>query len=170
MTRQEYLNQKTEEVTPVSGTINNLLEYLIIRKQCEEFEDRDITEFLTEDDYEAFDVNFNKCLESLQSKDVTDEIKLEQSDIEKVHEMMKLTGWKWAGIGENCKSAIPSVEQIIGCIKYCYEESLKSGHARGGCSTGGVNVETDILGHSVRIAFEQFEISQYDEENDGCGE
>ena len=164
MTRQEYLNQKTEDVTPVSGTIKDLSEYLEIRKQCEEFEGRDITEFLTEDDYKAFDANFNKCLESLQFKDVTDELKLERSDIEEIHGMMELTGWKWAGSGENGESAVPSEKQIIECIKYCYEESLKSGHARGGCGTGGVNVETDILGHSVYITFEHFNISYYDGE------
>lgn len=160
MTRQEYLNQKTEEVVPVSGTINNLLEYLIIRKQCEEFEDRDITEFLTEEDYKAFDANFNKCLENLQYKDSNDED--DKNDIEKTHEMMKLTNWKWAHSGENGEAAVPSEKQIIECIRYCYERSLESGRARGGCSTGGVNVETDILGHSVHISFEQFEASSYD--------
>lgn len=160
MTRQEYLNQKTEDVAPVSGTIKNLSEYLEIRKQCEEFEDMDITEFLTEDDYKAFDVNFNKCLESLQYKDPDDED--DKSDIEEVREMMELTDWKWAYSGEGGKSAVPSEEQIIECIRCCYEQSLKSGHARGGCGTGGVNVETDILGHSVHITFEHFEISQDD--------
>lgn len=160
MTRQEYLNQKIEEVTPVSGAINNLHEYLKIRKQCEEFEDRVITAFLTEDDYKAFDVNFNKCLESLQYKDPDDED--DKSDIEEVQEMMELTGWTWAYTGENGEAAVPSVKQIIECIRRCYEQSLESGHARGGCGTGGVNVETDILGHAVRITFEHFEISQDD--------
>ena len=162
MTRQEYSNQKTVNVVPVSGTIKDLSEYLDIRKQCEEFEDRDITEFLTEDDYKAFDANFNKCLEGLQFKDVTDE--LERSDIEEVHEMMNLTGWKWAGSGENGESAIPSEKQIIECIRYCYEKSLEQGRARSGCGTGGVNVETDILGHSVYITFEHFNISYHDGE------
>lgn len=165
MTRQEYLNQKTEDVAPVSGTINNLIEYLIIRKQCEEFEGRDITEFLNEEDYKAFDVNFNKCLKSLQYKDPDDED--DKTDIEEVRKMMELTGWKWAYSGEGGKSAVPSEKQIIECIKYCYEESLKSGHARGGCGTGGVNVETDILGHSVHITFDHFDISYNDGEDDG---
>ena len=162
MTRQEYLNQKTDEVTPASNGINNLLEYLIIRKQCEEFENRDITEFLNEEDYKAFDANFNKCLESLLYKEQGNED--DKTDIEGAHEMMKLTNWKWAYSGEHGEAAVPSENQIIECIKHCYETSLEHGRARSGCSTGGVSVETDILGHSVRIAFEQFEASCYDGE------
>lgn len=162
MTRQEYLNQTTAKVTTDCGTIRDLPEYLKIRKQCEEFEDRDITEFLTEEDYKAFDANFNKCLESLLYKEQDNED--DKNDIEGTHEMMKLTNWKWAYSGENGESAVPSENQIIECIKHCYETSLEHGRARSGCSTGGVNVETDILGHSVRISFEQFEASCYDGE------
>ena len=160
MTRQEYLNQKTDEVAPVSGAIKDLSEYIEIRKQCDQFERGDITAFLTEDDYKAFDTNFNKCLESLQYKDPDyEEVK---SDIERVQEMMELTDWKWAYSGEDGKDAVPSKQQIIECIRYCYEQSLESGHARGGCGTGGVNVETDIVDHTVSITFEYFEITHYD--------
>jgi len=165
MTRQEYLNQKPDEPVYADGRISSLEEYIDTRKQCELFEQQNITPYLTEEDYKAFDHNFDRCLESLQFRDMADDLKPEQNEIEKVQDMMELTGWKWAHSGENNEAAVPSNEQIVECIMYCYEKCFDTGHARGACATGGVAVEIDIVDHTVSVRFEHFEATSYDDED-----
>lgn len=166
MNREEYLKSKEQPVakSDVITTRNqrgyvclppeNLEEYLKIRESIEDFDSNTyIDKFLTAEDFEAFDRNFEKIMDSLQFKDES----VTEDEIEVAIKMMKAHNWKW---GDH----IPSYQEFVNNIKYCYEQALKSGHPRTGCGTGGVNVEIDIFDHSVKVTFGNIDAFAYDGE------
>ena len=155
MTRTEYLESQgkpgnkpvVEHEHPVFISLD---EYLAARRRCEQYEQAvKITEHLTKEDYESFDRNFEYALNDLLYKE--DEPGFDKDEIERTVEMMKAVNWIWAN--KDNKPGVPTHDEIIDLIKYCYEHCLESGCARGGCATGGVSVETDIMDHMVTIKF-----------------
>lgn len=168
MNREEYLKSKNqppaikhEATNPVDNResilvpIESLKDYLKIRQHVEDFDQHvKIDEFLTAEDFEAFDENFEKVMDSLQFKDK----EVTEDEIEGAIKAMKAVDWKWGG-------KTPTYNEFVDQIKYCYEHSLKQGLARTSCGTGGVTVETDIYDHSVRVIFGHIDAFAYDGES-----
>lgn len=166
MTRQEYLSQIKPGSNGQIGPIKSLEDYLETRKQLEFYENHtDISARFTEDDFKAFDENYNKCLKNILYKDEDNEDDI--NDLEKIRMMMQSVDWKWAWAGKGKTPAVPSVEQLKECINDCYESCLKSNNPRALCSTGGICVETDIYDHQVKISFDVIDIYRYDHDYDG---
>ena len=169
MTRKEYLESMgkpkaipdhiEERDHPV---FLNLNEYLIVRRKCDEYEQNtNITDQLNPIDYELFDRNFEKCLDQIKYHEEDGPA----SDVDKAIEMMEAVGWKWAHCLTGKELHTPTREEFIEAIKYCYERALESGKARGGCSTGGISVDTDILDHMVTVTFGNIDVYGYDKED-----
>lgn len=156
MTREEYLkfreNPGDEPVMkqheyPVFVSLD---EYLAARRRCEQYEqDVKIHEFLTAEDYRSFDRNFERALDDLLYRE--DGPGFDNDEIDRTVKMMKAVKWTWVKM--NCKSDVPTRDEVLDTIKYCYEQCLETGCARWSCSTGGVSVETDIMDHMVVIKF-----------------
>lgn len=163
MTREEYLKtlenptSKEEQDASQMPPYHHLNDYLWERQRMEYFEQTNrIDQYLTAEDYQAFDKNFKKVMHMLEYVD--EEYK--NSQIEQTIKMMEVTDWKWSlsrGI------VVPNKQELINNIKYCYEVALRDGHPRYSCATGGINVEIDIYGHAVKVSFNQFDESAYDD-------
>lgn len=169
MTRKEYLDSIEKQAEDFSNPnipdrdhprFVTLDDYLVARRKCEDYEQRtNISEYLTKEDYEQFDKNFENALGDILYKDED----FENDEIDKTIEMMKAIDWKWTSAGESIdKPATPNHAQFIALIRRCYEDCFREGHAKGGCGTGGVYVETDIMDHFVKITFSSIDACAFD--------
>lgn len=168
MTRKEYIDSIKKQATDSPNQnvpehdqpdFVSLDEYLMARRKCERYENNDISQFLTKEDYEQFDKNFEKALVDIL---YTDEDYCDD-EIDKTIEMMEAVDWKWA----KCLSApkTPNHEEFLENIKYCYEHCLNSGAPKPSCSTGGITVKTDVLDHTVEITFSSIDAGAFDNDD-----
>lgn len=165
MTRNEYLESKNQQKIKQLDEPDNfhprfvsLEDYLAARRKCEEYEQHvDISGQLTSEDYEAFDKNFENALNDILYKDED----LEPDDVDKTIEMMEAVDWTWAN-GKDEAPSVPDRDRFIDLIRYCYEQCFHGGHPKGGCGTGGIYVETDIMDHFVKITFSSIDAFAFD--------
>jgi len=156
MTYDEYkeLSRKNTGLRKPKTNITSLAEYKALRADLELFEEKDIADELTVEDYIAWDRNFDLLMDRISEDDPEDPFFCE---INQSLEMMSAVGWEWATVGT------PSKEQFMDQIRYLYQNCLVEGKARTRISTGGITVEIDIIDHQVSVSFGNIDESEWDE-------
>ena len=151
-----------------SCQISTLENYLYWRNQCEMFEDKDISESLTADDYKAFEANLQKIIDNFHWK--CEEGAIEESQFEQVERHMQATDWTWGSTalnGRKPKSPTPADMEL--CIRDLFYHCLESGFAQAYSATGGFYVSTDIYSHKVEVKFDVIEATADDSQDDVWG-
>ena len=173
MKYSEFKQQQKNIVRPEpevneSCQIPTLENYLYWRNQCEMFENEDISESLTADDYKAFEANLQKIIDNFNWK--CEEEAVDETQFEQVERHMQATDWTWGGIALNGKKPIsPTPEDMEKCIRDLFYHCLESGLPQASSATGGFYVSTDIYNHKVEVKFDVSEATADDSREDVWG-
>ena len=171
MTRSEYLELQghKNEVNPHEEhdelhTFGALSDYLAARNMCIAYENEvNISNELTEEDFELFDRNFENAMADILYTDDENP----HDELDRVLNMMNAVSWTWVnGTNKNNvpSASVPDRERFIGLIRDCYEGCLNSNLAKASISTGGITVQTDIVDHYVSIQFNAIDTEAFDDD------
>ena len=164
MTRKEYLEQKNyRPATPTTEAepfqINSLNDYKKARKVLDEYEMQSIN--LTAADFEAFDRNFEACIEDMT---YTEADIHEVSDVNRAIIAMRATDWQWATSVKNTDRHTPNADEFIQCARNLYEHLLEDPHPRMRVASAGFTIDLDIVDHIVSITWGHICIDHFDSE------
>ena len=165
MTRKEYLEQKNcRPAAPVPETepfqINSIDDYKKARKVLDEYEMQSIT--LTAEDFEAFDRNFETCIEDMTHTEDGDN---EMSDVDNSILAMCATSWEWATSSvKGTDMRTPNADEFINCIRNLYEHLLEDPQPRMRACSAGFTIDLDIVDHMVSITWGYICVDHFDNE------
>lgn len=132
-------------------------EYLALRKELEQYQwTENISGQLTEEDYKAFDRNFDIVMDTLTYRE-----KPSDADcIDEARAAMEALGQPWF----HSNFFYPTNEEFIDTIRTMYKGCLEQGTAKARVEGGGLVVATDILDHKVLVQFGTF--NEYADDDD----
>lgn len=148
MNRKEFLarNAKDAPATKVREddrfAIHSNADYIRALEAIDEYVYGDVFEEYTEEDFVAFDRNFDWMVGRLTGD--LDEDGL--SEVDRTVAWMRENGWRWL-------DEIVTPRMFMDTVRSLYETCVSSGKPRYSASTGGIDVSTDLYRHSIEMVF-----------------